>query len=665
MYIDVVVGLPIEGPFTYAVPPDLIGAVSVGKRVWVPFGSRKIIGYIVGFKDVTDVKGLKYIHSIIDQEPVLSDDVIKTAKWISEYYFCSWGEAIEAALPPALKKGKKDIKSRHKIEEEPVESSSHLEPTIEQGKILKTLWEDIELNKHDVYLLHGITGSGKTEVYLQAIGKALDRGKSSIVLVPEISLTPQTIERFKSRFKDQVAVLHSHLTESVRFHEWEKIRSGQARIVVGARSAVFAPVKNLGLIVIDEEHETSYKQQDAPRYHAREVAIKRASLTNAVVILGSATPSLESYYNAKNGVFKFLNLTQRIQDRQLPPVQIIDMRQYVGNPKRPTILSKPLENSIKKALEEHQQVILFLNRRGFATFMNCKKCGYVLKCKNCDISLTYHFQEKKLTCHWCSYKQDPPDICPKCKSAYIGYFGIGTEKVESEINRLFASADISRMDKDVTAKRNSHKEILDGFKSGHTHLLIGTQMIAKGLDFPMVTLVGVVSADSALHIPDFRCGERTFNLLTQVAGRAGRGKTAGKVLVQTFTPEHYAIVAASKHDYHGFYEQEIKYRKELFLPPYSHIVIITFRSRKEEKAIKAAEALTKLLKNKISSYKGDHKLQASGPVLAVIPRLRKEYRWNIIIKSQAVPQAVCLIKEALKDFSKTAGVRMAVDVDPL
>jgi primosomal protein N' (replication factor Y) len=659
MYIDVVFGLPIEGPFTYEVPQGVSAKVAVGERVWLPFANRRLLGYIVGLVDKPAVKNIRPIYSLIDEQPIISEDVLKTAKWVSEYYFSSWGEAIAAALPPTIKKGRSQATPRIVEPQEEVEPSAHLTPTPEQDKALKCLWRDIESNKHDVYLIHGITASGKTEVYLQAIGRALEAGKSSIVLVPEISLTPQTIERFRSRFKGHVAVLHSRLTDATRFHQWKKIKDGQATIVVGARSAVFAPVKNLGLIVIDEEHETSYKQQDAPRYHAREVAIKRAQLTNAVVILGSATPSLESYTNAKKGVFKLLNLKQRILDKQLPEVKIVDMRQHARGPKRQAIFSKPLEDAIKKVLDNRQQAILFLNRRGFATFMNCRHCGYVLKCKNCDVTLVYHFQDKELVCHWCGWHQKPPKICPQCKGSYISYFGIGTEKVESEASRLFASAAISRMDTDATSGRNSHKQILDGFKASQTQVLIGTQMIAKGLDFPAVTLVGVVSADSALHVPDFRCGERTFNLLTQVAGRAGRGTAGGRVIVQTFTPGHYAIKCASKHDYEAFYEKEIKYRRQLQLPPYTHMVLVTFMSTNEERARHSAEDLVRLLEARVS------KVNVSGPAVAPGLRLRKRYRWNVILKSKNAEAAVGILRKALKGLKKRSGVRMAVDVDPL
>jgi len=661
MYVNIVLGLPIEGPFTYEAPDNLSASAAIGKRVWVPFGNRRLVGYIVGLVDKTSVKNIRPMYSVIDEEPVLSIDLLNTAKWISEYYFCSWGEAIEAALPPALKKGKKDLKPRLKEDLEDIKPSFHQVLNEEQDKAFKTLLSDIEQDKHNVYLLHGITGSGKTEVYMQAIGKALDKNKTSIVLVPEISLTPQAIERFKSRFNEQVAVLHSHLTEAARFCEWKKIKENKATVVIGARSAVFAPVKNLGLIVIDEEQETSYKQQDSPRYHAREVAIKRAGLTNAVVILGSATPSLETYHNAKAGIYKFINLTKRIDDRELPSVQIIDMRHYMNNSRKQAMLSRPLVDSIKSVLDKKEQVILFLNRRGFATFMNCKKCGFVIKCKNCDATLTYHFQNKELVCHWCGYREAPPDTCPKCKSSYISYFGAGTEKVESEISRIFASAHINRMDTDATLKRGSHKKILNSFKTGDTQLLVGTQMVAKGHDYPGVTLVGVVSADSALHIPDFRSGERTFSLLTQVAGRAGRGKKPGKVLVQTFTPEHYAIISASKHDYTAFYNEEIRSRKELDLPPYSHLVKITFRSHSQAKAMESAQGLTKLLQEK----KNKNILHIAGPVISSIPRLRKEYRWDVILKARRAEDAVNLLRNALPKFKKSSLVKMAVDVDPI
>ena len=659
MYAEIVVGLPVEGPFTYEVPDNMIKETAVGKRVWVPFGSQRLVGFVVGLAASSPVKKTKPIYSVIDEEPVLRADLLKTTKWLSEYYFCSWGEAIEAALPPALKKGRIDMKQRHKPDEEDVKSSSHLVPTEEQGRALRTLWRDIDSGRHNVYLLHGVTASGKTEIYLQAIGRALDKNKSSIMLVPEISLTPQTIERFRARFKENVAVLHSHLTEAARFNEWKKLKNGTAKIVVVARSAVFAPVENLGLIVIDEEHETSYKQQDSPRYHAREVAIKRAQLTCAVVILGSATPSLESYHSAKTGSYKFLNLTKRIEDRALPSVQTIDLRQYMGSFKKQAMLSRPMQEAIKSVLDKKEQAILFLNRRGFATFANCRKCGFVIKCKNCDTTLVYHFQKRELVCHWCNWRQKPPEICPKCNGSYISYFGIGTEKVESEINRLFIGVHTIRMDTDATSKRGSHKEILDSFKTGQAELLVGTQMIAKGLDYPGVTLVGVVSADSALHIPDFRSGERTFSLLTQVAGRAGRGNAPGKVLVQTFTPGHYAIKYASKHDYAAFFQKEMESRKQLQLPPYTHLVRITVRSKKEGKAIESAKGLAALLKEKKSD------IQVIGPAPSAMPRLRRQYRWDVILKAKQAEAAVGLLRKALPNFRKSSSVKMAVDVDPM
>jgi primosomal protein N' (replication factor Y) len=510
-----------------------------------------------------------------------------------------------------------------------------------------------------------VTASGKTEVYLQAIAQALDKNKSSIMLVPEISLTPQTIERFRARFKQNVAVLHSHLTGAARFNEWKKLKNGTAKIAIGARSAVFAPVQNLGLIVIDEEHEPSYKQQDSPRYHAREVAIKRAQLTGAVVILGSATPSLESYHNAKTGRYKFLNLTKRIEDRSLPKVQTIDLRQYMGSFKKQAMLSRPMQDAIKTVLEKKEQAILFLNRRGFATFANCRKCGFVLKCKNCDTTLVYHFQDKELVCHWCNWRQKPPDTCPKCHSSYINYFGIGTEKVESEVNRLFAGVRTARMDRDAASKRGSHKEILDSFKTGQAELLVGTQMIAKGLDYPGVTLVGVVSADTALHIPDFRSGERTFSLLTQVAGRAGRGKTPGRVLVQTFTPQHYAIKYASTHDYEAFFQKEMESRKELQLPPYTHLVRITFRSYSDAKARAAAENFVALLVETPQWGVSTSGVQVIGPAPSVMPKVRRQYRWDIVLKAKQAEDAAGMLRKALPEFGKSSSVKMAVDVDPL
>jgi len=665
-FADIVINRPVEGPFTYSIPDALRGEAQIGSCVEVCFGSKRVTGYVVGLSVSSNVKNIKPIARVLDASPLIDSQILKLTKWISDYYYSSMGEAISAAVPSVVKTGLKTKRRRKKTQpEEPdVEfidgSDKHLSPNPEQQQALDSIKKCIDNKAHKVFLLHGVTGSGKTEVYLQSIAHALESGRSSIILVPEISLTPQTVARFRARFGEGVAVLHSRLLGSRRVREWQRIASGQAQIVVGARSAVFAPVKNLGLVVIDEEHETSYKQEDVPRYNAREVAIKRAELSSAVVILGSATPSLESFYAARAGRYTLIELPERIDSRLLPDVEIVDMREELTRSKKIPVFSQPLKAWIQKDVSEGKQVILFLNRRGFSTFISCRKCGYVLRCKRCNVSLTYHFHMKKLACHHCSYKMEPPDVCPECNSSYMRYWGLGTEKVESELHRFFPNAAISRMDTDATEKRGTHERVLSRFKDHKIDILVGTQMIAKGLDFPKVTLVGVISADTALNIPDFRSGERTFNLLTQVAGRAGRSDLGGRVIIQTYTPRHYSIQAAKTHDYASFYEKEISFRRELNLPPFCHMVTLTFRGRKEEKVLEVSESLRKRIANKDKSKK----IEIIGPAPAPISRMKGMYRWNLFLKSERAEDITALLKKVLGCRRREAGVIITVDVDP-
>jgi len=660
-FAKVAINLPLNRIFSYSVPQKLESNTDIGKRVWVPFRDKDKIGVIVGFSKNCDFPEVKAVKSVIDTEPIVSKQLLLLAEWISDTYLCSWGEAISAMIPGVLKKGKTFIRMREEKDEKKEihipENSFHL--TSEQKAALRNVLERIEKKIYKTFLLHGITASGKTEVYLQAIERVLKKGHSSIVLVPEISLTPQTVSRFISRFGENVAVVHSRLTGSVRYREWKKIKDGSARIVVGARSAVFSPVKNLGLIIVDEEHETSYKQEDVPRYHARDVAIERAKLANCPVILGSATPSLESYYKAEKGVYELVRLTKRIDDKELPRVKVVDMRMELATRKKIVMFSKVLIDTLENVVKKKQQAIIFLNRRGFSTYLNCKSCGYVLKCKKCDAILVYHYDKKCLLCHYCNSKLPPPNICPKCNSGYIRYFGIGTEKVESELSRFIPGAKISRMDTDATSKRGSHDRILENFKQHNIDILVGTQMIAKGLDFPRVTLVGVVNADVTLSLPDFRASERTFNLITQVAGRAGRGAEGGEVIVQTYAPAHYAILAASKHDYVKFYEKEILSRKELKFPPYFYLTKITLRSRNDALTQKAAEKMADELRKKVKD------LEITGPAPAPIARVRGYYRWNILLRGKNRSIMALSLRKALSKIRKPSGVLIAVDVDPM
>src|SRR3984957_13896177 len=459
-----------------------------------------------------------------------------------------------------------------------------------------------------VFLLHGVTGSGKTEIYLQALAHALEQGKGGIVLVPEISLTPQTVERFKARFSSGplqtlVAVLHSHLSAGERHDEWHKIRQGRARIVIGARSAIFAPVEPLGLIIVDEEHETSYKQEEAPRYHARDVAIMRGQMENAVVVLGSATPSLESFYNCKRGKFSLLELPERVDNQKMPRVRVVDMRQAAHKEKGTPLFSPQLKEAINQRLDRGEQTILFLNRRGYSTSLQCPKCGYVCNCPNCSLALTFHRQEQKLACHICGHVEKVPLVCPngKCKNPSIRFSGTGTQRVEETLAKLFPKARIKRMDADTMKRKDDYRKVLGDFRAGKTDILVGTQMIAKGLHFPNVTLVGIIYADLALHQPDFRAGERTFQLLTQVAGRAGPGGVEGEVFVQAFAPFHPAIQYARQHDFNGFYEQEIEFREQLKYPPVSRVALLTLKGRNEEKIKFSAEHLKRELEKNLKT----------------------------------------------------------------
>jgi primosomal protein N' (replication factor Y) len=511
-------------------------------------------------------------------------------------------------------------------------------------------------------LLHGVTGSGKTEIYLQAIRTALERGKTAIVLVPEISLTPQTVERFKSRFAEMhevVAVLHSHLSEGERHDEWHKLHSGRARIVIGARSAVFAPLKDLGLIIVDEEHETTYKQEEAPRYHARDVAVVRAKIEKCAVVLGSATPSLESYHNATTGKYELLTLTQRVDDQRMPLMRIVDLRQERRKGKVAPILSEKLSQAIAARLEKREQTILFLNRRGFSTSLLCSNCGEARNCPNCSVALTFHRHMARLSCHLCGHTAAVPKKCPDCGKDALIYAGFGTEKVESTVSHFFPKANVRRMDADSMTRKEAYRETLRNFRTGKIDILVGTQMIAKGLHFPNVTLVGIINADLALHLPDFRAGERTFQLLTQVAGRAGRGETAGEVFVQTYTPFSPSIQFARHHDFAGYFEQELEFRERCDFPPFEHAVLITVRSAHEGRAKLSAETLVRRLKESLGS---EFILGDATP--APLEKLQGQFRFHILLRGEAIMRLSRLVRETLDKLPLPEDVLASVDVDP-
>ena len=541
--------------------------------------------------------------------------------------------------------------------------------TKEQDQCLKTIYKDITNKNYNQFLLHGVTGSGKTEVYLQLIEKMIENKKQSIVLVPEISLTPQTVERFVGRFGKKVAVLHSRLSLGERFDEWCRIKEGKVNIVVGARSAIFAPFNNLGLIIIDEEHETSYKSSMDPKYNTYEVAQKLCELEDASLVLGSATPSIETYYKGINGNIKLLTLSKRANNKEIPPIEIVDMKNELDNGNK-SIFSSELYNAIKNNLESKEQTILFLNRRGFSTFISCRKCGYVAKCKECDISLTYHISNNMLKCHYCGLAVKPPKICPECNSKYIKYFGIGTQRVEEIVKKYFPNAKVARMDVDTTTKKGSHEKILNKVKEGKVDILIGTQMISKGLDFPNVTLVGIIAADITLNLPDFKASERTFQLITQVGGRSGRGELEGRIILQTYEPDHYSITSAKDHDYISFYKKEIKLREEFDYPPFKNIISITLSGKNESKVSSGTNAVIMGIFKRIREngilFNRENIL---GPNPSPISKIKNNYRWQLIIKTsdlefdiiKDIIEDVCITNNIIKDKE----TKISIDINPI
>lgn len=555
------------------------------------------------------------------------------------------------------------LSSEHVVPTQPHElNAAQLEAFTEISDGLQT-----ENKITENYLLHGVTGSGKTEVYMRVIAQILDSGKSVIVLVPEISLTPQTASRFIGRFGKRVAVLHSRLSVGERFDQWYRIHRGDADIVIGARSAVFAPVKKLGLLIIDEEHSDSYKSDTSPRYHAREVAKKRGEIANCPLLLGSATPSLESFYRAKNHDYKLLSLPTRVMDRKMPDVHIVDMRKELKKGNK-SIFSDDLKFAIAERLLIGQQVILFLNRRGHSRYVFCRSCGYAEKCENCSISLTFHFETKKLVCHHCGYKREIRALCPECDSPAIDFFGkrgFGTESVEREIQKLFPDSRVKRFDADSTSKKNAHQEILTAFENQEIDILIGTQMVAKGLDFPNVTLVGVIVADTALNLPDFRASEQTFSLLTQVAGRSGRAETLGEVIIQTYMPDHYCISAAQHHDYIGFYEKEVAARNPLQYPPFSHMASLLIRGKNENDVVEAAEKIRDNLENLQTDAFSD--VRILGPAPAPLSKLEGKFRWHFLLRCMDVDKLSQLLQSLNEDLPpefKSKNIECIIDIDP-
>ena len=616
-------------------------------------------------------KEYEEIEFDIETNKIKSENHIKILKFVKDNegatipeieIFTNCSRAIVNTL---IKNGYLEIVET-KIQRDPlankkIEKTSKLRLTEEQQEAYQKIEKSIDENKYEEFLLFGVTGSGKTEIYLQLIEKVLKQNKKAIMLVPEISLTPQMIERFIARFdKERIAVLHSKLSIGERYDEWNKIKENKADIIIGARSAIFAPVQNLGIIIIDEEHDSSYKSEATPKYNAIEIANKIAKEEKIPIVLGSATPDISTYYKAEKGEITKLTLTKRANNSNLPQIEIIDLKQELANGNH-SMLSFELYNSIEENLKNHYQTILFLNRRGYSTFIMCRDCGYTVKCKNCNISMTYHSFEKKLKCHYCGYEENLVTICPECGSKKIRYFGTGTQKLEDEIHKQFPNATTIRMDVDTVTKKNSHEEILNKFKNENIDILIGTQMVVKGHHFPKVTLVGVIAADSSLNMDDYRANEKTFQILVQVAGRAGRENLPGKVVIQSYNPENFSIQTAKKQNYQEFYETEITLRKQLKYPPFCDIIVIGFNSLKEEKIIETSQKVYDLLKEKVPEN-----YIISKPAPSPIDKIQNRYRWRIIIKGNMDWNLNEILNKCLATIyeKNDKSVNISIDVNP-
>jgi len=734
-FAGVVPSRPMGGVLSYRVPLKYAISLNIGARVLVPLGrgNTPTVAYCVQLGDKlpsgVEPGRVKDLIDVLDDPPLVGPAMLELTRWMANYYACSWGQALDSAVPAGVKKAagtavrtfltvpahvrearetlklspkqaevlailcrseapltvadacrmgrcgpgvlnglrnQGTIRTVRRRAEKAFSAESPAEPwrdpptpTDQQRVALDRLSPNLENGGFGAFLLHGVTGSGKTEVYLTAIERVRARGLGAIVLVPEISLTPQTIRRFRRRF-DKVAVLHSHLSDAERHRHWRSIAAGEVRVVVGARSAIFAPMPGLGLIVIDEEHESSFKQETAPRYHARDVAVKRAQLENVPIILGSATPALETWRNAESGRYTRLDLTSRVAGRPMPEVRLLDLRHEKPAPGRPPGgLSGELRNAMDEALNDGGQVILLLNRRGFHTFLFCPKCGKAVKCDACDIALTHHKGRRKAVCHACDAEREPPSACATCR-ATLHYGGIGTEQLEREVVAAFPGRRVRRMDSDTMRSPGSHEDVLKLFKDRQVDILLGTQMIAKGLDFPDVTLVGVVNADTSLHLPDFRAAERTFQLVAQVAGRTGRGDRPGKVLVQTYNPDEPAIALAAHHDYLGFVAGELLKREEAALPPYGRLVRLIARGPVEPVVHAFMDQLAGMLR--AAAPPG---VKLLGPSMAPVLKIRNLYRWHLRLQAAGPKPLQALLHAVLPTASPPGDVELAVDVDPM
>ncbi len=661
MYIGVVLDKPMQTIYTYSIPDELKKNTEIGKRAVVPFGkgNREEIAYIIGIKNKKPDFKTKDIIKIIDEYPIFSDYEIDLAKWIAKYYVCSLGEAIAKVIPKEHKgkRFKEEKFLKNKIEfVKNIKQKSLLKLNDEQLKAFNEISSSIDNKKFETYLIHGITGSGKTEVYRHLAKKVSEKNKYTLILVPEISLTPQNIVRFTEIFGSDVAVLHSKISSQEKVYNYITILKGQVKVVLGARSAVFSPSKHLGLIIIDEEHETSYKAGDTPRYNAKQVAYKICRDKNIPLVMGTATPLIETYYNTQTGNVKLLKMSQRHAFHSQQDVKLIDLRQE----NEAVIFSKTLLEKITERLENKEQTLIFLNRRGYSTFLMCTKCSHTEECPHCGIPYTYHKSRHRLICHYCGFQIKPPLNCSECGSDKLKYFGFGTEQIDNKLQELFPSAVIERMDVDTTRGKNSYTKIINRMRKNEIDILVGTQMIAKGIHFPNITLVGVVLADVALNLPDFRASERTFSLLTQVSGRAGRGDKKGEVFIQTYNPEHYAIQYALTQDYERFYEEEIGNRKEYGWVPFRRIIRLVMRSTNLDTLI---ERMTELYdKIKPSIPKDAYPL---GPAPCPIERINRNYRYQLILSAKSISSILGVTEKAKAISNKQKGVYLEIDVDPI
>jgi primosomal protein N' (replication factor Y) len=647
--------------YTYAMPAHLEGLAVPGARVLVPFGSREVTGYVMAADQALAGGDARPVSEVLDEPPILTPTAIQLARWIAARYCAPLGEVIRAMLPKGVRSARPGGRKRGPrttsaaVEatraHDGAEAETPLPLTPAQQIAAVPLLEAVASRTHRRVLLHGVTGAGKTEVYLVAIAAALAAGRQAIVMVPEIALTPQTIRRFAARFPGRVAVLHSALTESERAREWRRLRDGELDVVVGSRSAVFAPLPRLGIIVVDEEDAAAYKQDRIPRYHAVDVALERGRLEGVPVVLGSATPRVETFYAAHTGGYELVTLEERVSGRPLPPIEVVDLREELRAGNR-SPLSLELDRALRECHADGGQSILFLNRRGTATVVVCRNCGEALSCDSCSVSLVFHAYRRRCDCHYCGASRAMPDICPSCGSTAIRGLGMGTERLEVEVHERFPSLRLLRMDRDTTASRDAYFTIYDRFANHEADCLIGTQMVAKGWDLGNVRLVGIVNADVSLHFPDYRSGESTFSLLTQVAGRAGRGDEPARVILQTYSPEHYAVRHAVTHDYLSFAREEIRVRRALRFPPYTRMVVCTITHREDARAELEARRAFAEVSDKLGAGSG---LDVLGPTPAFLHRLRGEYRWQITIRGEAIERAFSLLPR---------GRGWSIDVDP-